>query len=462
MRHNRGHAACGMTAIHELGLMELQNITESHLLASYVKDQLPQITNISDHELVHIVGGYPGVIDRWTCDTNRFSLKTVDELQRVADQARTTRYPEFDQLLSSLSDAERELAMRLAFFPRIEESHWETYKDIILDRLDQDVLYSLQQKNILEEGVTYGHDTRHLEARNWFLSPERNYGWQSQEEISALIFRLAVRVDSPTSTVRPFAEVLAYFGPVVDKLQLRETCRALCVAAQSMFSLENINIKALMAGRLCVRESIEVAPLIAMGLNNALQCAKKRRECDTRDAVLDELRQLHRSTGLETDIREWLACGLYNTLIDADDEDDLLRCQGILCEIRELHSSWPHDDRVREYFAMGLVNAGNYFKARDVLDLRDNCLDELRQLHNSWPQDILIRGFLTNALFNNINDATRENDLTRRDNFLLELRSLAKRFSDDIKVQRELGSALGNTANAHLVVRRLLLVTMSE
>jgi hypothetical protein len=148
-------------------------------------------------------------------------MRTFADLKRVANEARRCRYGEFDALLSGLSNDERKLAIRLAFFLRLDRQNWEIYKDVLLDGLNHELLFALQQNNVLEDEYAYGHDTRHLEARSWFLR-ERKYRPQSEYETTASIFRLACRVDSRKPAVRPFAEALVSFASLADELQLND------------------------------------------------------------------------------------------------------------------------------------------------------------------------------------------------------------------------------------------------
>jgi hypothetical protein len=87
--------------VYKLGLMRCKNVTEGHLLATYVKEQLFKLENITDDGLLELIGGYPGVIDRWISDSNRTNIRTLADLRRIADDARERRYGEFSTLFFS-------------------------------------------------------------------------------------------------------------------------------------------------------------------------------------------------------------------------------------------------------------------------------------------------------------------------------------------------------------------------
>jgi hypothetical protein len=51
--------------IYKLELMHIENVTKGHLLATYLKNELPNLGDVPNDQLLELVGGYPGVIDRW-------------------------------------------------------------------------------------------------------------------------------------------------------------------------------------------------------------------------------------------------------------------------------------------------------------------------------------------------------------------------------------------------------------
>jgi hypothetical protein len=121
--------------------------------------------------------------------------------------------------------------VRLALFPRLKSEDWIDYKEILLEGIDDELLLALRDKKVLEEDYAYGHETRHLAARRWFLEHLRA---QTEFEASALIFRLACRVHSVEPSTWPFASALAWFASLSEELALNDSSRALSGAALAL------------------------------------------------------------------------------------------------------------------------------------------------------------------------------------------------------------------------------------
>jgi hypothetical protein len=106
-------------------------------------------------------------------------MTSFSELQIVADAAQRYRYLEFEELLPPSSENELKLAMRLALFPPLDSEGWTTYKDILLEGIESELVLALRDKTVLEEDYAYGHETRHFAARRWFLT---RYHAQTENE----------------------------------------------------------------------------------------------------------------------------------------------------------------------------------------------------------------------------------------------------------------------------------------
>jgi hypothetical protein len=174
--------------IYELPPMNLEDSGTRYLFVESLRDQLTNLKTVTDAQLLQLVNGFPGVVSRWLSASNRSKMTSFSDLRMVADEAQRYKYFEFDQLLPPCSTNERKLAVRLALFPNLDSEDWTTYKDIILEGIDDELLPALQDKKVLEEDYGYGHETRHAAARRWFLEHLRA---QTEYEASALMFRLA-------------------------------------------------------------------------------------------------------------------------------------------------------------------------------------------------------------------------------------------------------------------------------
>jgi hypothetical protein len=86
---------------------------------------------------------------------------------------------------------------------------WNIYKDILLRGVDDEHLLTLRDNNVFEEDYAYGHETRHVAARRWFLE---HFPARTKKEASALMFGLACYVDSIEPSTWPFVRVLLWLG----------------------------------------------------------------------------------------------------------------------------------------------------------------------------------------------------------------------------------------------------------
>jgi hypothetical protein len=231
-------------------------------------------------------------------------MTSLSDLQKVAEAAQQGRYFEFDELLPSCSDAERKLAMRIALFPRLDHEDWNIYKDILLHGVDDEPLLALRDNNVFEEDYAYGHETRQVAARRWFLE---HFPARIKNEASALMFSLACRVDSTEPSNWPFVRALIWFASLADEFKLDDVTRSLGIAAASLVSDVEVNTNLrLSAIRLCVQQQPRVAPLIAMGLLNHLGFAKRQNDLERRDALLEEIRRLQQAWPQDPAVRELL------------------------------------------------------------------------------------------------------------------------------------------------------------
>jgi hypothetical protein len=163
-------AASPEAEIHELPLMNFGDSTTRYVFADFLRDRLTNLKGVTDDQFLQLVDGFPGVVSGWLSPSNRLEMTSFSDLRRVADAAQQYRYFEFDELLQPCSTNERKLAVRLALFAHLDSEGWSTYKYILLpEGIDDELLLALRDKKVLEEDYAYGHETRHVAARRWFL-----------------------------------------------------------------------------------------------------------------------------------------------------------------------------------------------------------------------------------------------------------------------------------------------------
>src|SRR5258705_13589567 len=130
--------------------MHLETAVIRQVLLDSIRDQVPATRNVADNELIRLIDGFPGVLDRWLSDSQREEMKSISDLQREAAAAQDYRYLEFDVLLPRLSGDERQLAIRLTLFSGLDRERCEVYHDILFDGLDAQLVCELHAKNVLE------------------------------------------------------------------------------------------------------------------------------------------------------------------------------------------------------------------------------------------------------------------------------------------------------------------------
>jgi hypothetical protein len=94
--------------------MDLSDGRIRQILLDKVRDRVPAAGSTADGELLSLIDGFPGVLERWLHELPHFELKDDFDLRREAVNAQEYRYVEFDRLLGNLSPEERRMAMRIA------------------------------------------------------------------------------------------------------------------------------------------------------------------------------------------------------------------------------------------------------------------------------------------------------------------------------------------------------------
>jgi hypothetical protein len=389
----------GGVYVHTLGEMDLVDGIEQRRMISYLRaqPQLHALENVPDGRVLELVGGYPGVIYRWTAEDARGTARILDGLEQLVEDANEFRYRDLEELLRNLGGDGRKLAARIALVPLVEAADtWRALRPIILTNLDPNALDDLKLSNVLDKGVevpSFGHTTRRDAARS-FLGRRRTEAIRAEAEY--LIPALARAVIALDASAISFGEALRGLRDTAAQYNLGSLPLALCEMARTLFGERPSSFECVIEGTQQAIRSREAGLgfILAAGLFNTLIHAKAEDDLARRDTLLDELRALARSYPDDAVVRDWLAGGLFNTLIDTKAEDDLARRDTLLDELRALARSHPDDAVVRDRMARGLFNTLIHTKAEDDLARRDTLLDELHALARSYPDDAAVRELL--------------------------------------------------------------------
>jgi hypothetical protein len=427
---------------------------ESHGLATFVRKLVPAAAALNDEELLRLIDGYPGVVYQWTSEYQSAHMHTLADLQKVAKDAQNNRFSDLEALLPDLDGDPRRLAIRLALLPPDDQT-WPTLRNEWLGDLTEGLIDDLAHDKVLEsrDPPGFGHAKRWEAARDWLLEHRRTAVRSETEGLIARLatpVRLATRVGGLDRVFLPHTAALRSLLSETREVGAGDAWTATCQAAATLFGdLSSVDETLVRGANQARSEALgAMAPLLAVGLYNALTAAEANHDMARRDALLDELRALAAAHPADAAVREPLARGLFNTLTYAKAEDDLAQRDALLDELRALAAAHLEDAAVREWLAMGLSNTLIDARAEDDLAQRDALLDELRAMAAAHPADAAVREPLARGLFNTLTHAKAEGDLVRRDALLDELRALAAAHPEDTAVRGQLASGLYNTLNA--------------
>lgn len=414
---------------------------EKQRLTTFLRKVVPACREIdcADDFLV-LIDGYPGVIDNWTRFGEPSRLRTLDNLRNAAAEAQHGRYPEFDRNVPTLDDATRKLCIRLALLPRWSDSTWQTLRSVFMDGITASSLDRLRADGLLEETAppTFGHDSRIEYLIDWLATHRNN---ESREVCTELIFALARKIRESAPDAPLSALALGALAKPAELIRVGDCGRGLCEAARS-FSGNLILGEVLVQGSRQLRNQLDmnVAPVVAMGLFNALEYANIRKDISARDALLDELRSLQQCYSDSGEVRECMARALYNGTSHAALVGDTARQNELLDELDVLQQNYPKDDDVRRCFASGLFNRLKRANIDASIDPRDANIQKLRLLAQEFPEDCHVRGAFASALGDTV--VTYQTEAQLRNDLITELRVLRDCHNDNLVVSQELVRAL--------------------
>jgi len=488
--------ARGPAMVHELDYLDLVSDDEQKKLICYLREQVAVASQIEDGELIRLIDGYPGVIERWTHPYWKSEMKSGEELNKLARDAQENLFTELDILLDKrflCKEDEFRLAIRLALVPEVC-NHWQSLKDVILKERSSTAIDELANKKVLEKRnpPSFGHSQRWEYAQKYFINKQKN---ALTEEVSAIIPALVEKYPSISEDADSVANiiVLAALSRLAyeQELELSTIDLALCQSAASFIGdLTQFDI--LIQEALRIAKTIElsvVPPILCCGLGQALYHVEGRENAYRREAVLEALRALAKAYPKDTHIRVHLAKGLCQILSATGSEGHLECADSLLDELRNLalmdiencevctqlakglvvmlilhkdanklecaftllnelyalRQRYPEDAKVREQLANGLYIAQKHAMDEKQFEHVDKLLNELRELAQAYPEDANLCQSLAYALCNTQEHVINENEFERSDMLLEELRNLAMDFPDDTVVRDKFGESI--TAN---------------
>jgi tetratricopeptide (TPR) repeat protein len=277
----------GAAQRYDLPAFNQTDLKERARLIEFVRQTVSATAHEPEQRLLEMIDGYPGVLHFWTDDVNQTTIRAREDLRSLARDAHALRYLELEHLLDRLpDDTSRTLAARLAFFPRLDRETWNIFRDLLLDGQPQTVVDTLVDSNVLEDQdfPTYGHDTRHTAARQWFIKYKRSLFRRVSEQ---LIEATASCVNGIDKQSLPFLEALVSCSEISQEAGIGSVASCLIHAAQTVFS--NFDSVSYSDYDLLCKQAIErnrsVATLVAISLLNRAHSREQR--CDIDGAIYD-------------------------------------------------------------------------------------------------------------------------------------------------------------------------------
>jgi hypothetical protein len=442
----------GVVEDYDLLPMHLDDPASRSDLLRFLRANVEAAAKGSDEDLLNTISGYPGTLAQWTSNYYASKLHTLEDFKKVAYDANANRFAEFETLLPTLSESERRLSIRLVMLPATSNAQdCAALRTVVMEDGQAKDIDRIKKIGVIElvSPPTYGHAKRAEAAFQWFVI---NSYEELREVCELLILSLGGQIQDIGPRDVPFATSLLTLDPVALEMQLTPVAQGVCQAARTLFSNQDIAANKLIDGAAASTTSKPahrlVAPLLAVGLLNALNAEKKQNALSARDAILEQMRKLFHTYPDIVLVREQFASGLNNALADAIEEDAPAQRDSLLDELRQLRAAYPEDAVVRGELASSLFNVSIAAKQENALDRRDDLVQELRLLSRAHPDDAAAREFATKAIFNSLNSAKEENALDRGDALLNELRHLHVTYPSDAVVRVRLARGLLITAIA--------------
>ena len=341
--------------------MELTALAEQDRLFLWLHEVVPGTKELDADILIQMLDGFPGILRRWK---DRPDIIDEEEFQALAEAAQAYRYQEVGNILEELRVNNRELlefAIRLVMLPEYtSEEEWQPFINVILkDEKNLSILTDLRKFGLLEDDrfPCFGLTARYEFCQRYVTTELRHF---CKPLVELLIISLASQIKLVDESVRPYASALDNLCELIQKkeeLTFDPAYLGILSANKALLEVE-ISTDFLLETSVLTSNTPGIAPLISIGLSNAISYAKGERQQN----LLAELRDLYQAHKDDAAVREWFAKGLFNTFNDAEGE----RPQNLLAELRDLFKAHEDNAAVREQYAKGLYNA--FFYAEGVED----------------------------------------------------------------------------------------------
>jgi hypothetical protein len=365
-------------AIHELKPLDSLATEEQTRLLTTVRALLPSGARVEDAELIGLLDGYPGVLARWR-DCKSELLQANDVLHALtgyAADAQSYRYSEFDVLLPQLRGDALRLAIRLALVPRLDESTWKVLQPVLNAGLPPDTWRQLVRAGVLDRATrsfpSYGHDTRYRAIRKK-LSNHETLGADVLAEAEALLLSCGGQIRSADPSGFPVVGAALAVAEVVPAGDLSGAAKLTVLAVLSLIDKLPESSDFSEAAAVALEYPI-LAPLLAMGLFNAMNAVTQEAQLGVRDALLGELRRLQEAYPADAVVRELLAKWLLIVMIDANHAEQMEVRDALSGDLWQLRIDYPDDAVICETLAVGQamigvsqVKAGKYAEAEETL-----------------------------------------------------------------------------------------------
>lgn len=281
--------------LYELPPMDLSRSDELERLIRYLRINVPGASQFPDDGLLALIDGYPSVIDRWLNTSDRTRVATGAGITELAKDAISLRYRDLEARLADVQDLDqRSVSARVAFLPRINEATWSYFRKLFVEADSDRIVETLKEIHLFDDDArfpTYGHDTRHIAAREWFIREKKP---SSRRLIEELVLSLAAKIDWVEEDSAPLIlALLDLSGPATDT-QIDPAVRSLISAA---FTLVGIHDEVMNGAfdrnypEIIIRDP-SVVPLLALAIMNRAIGKHQRGEIDGELSDYDALSAL--------------------------------------------------------------------------------------------------------------------------------------------------------------------------
>ena len=218
--------------------MHLNSTGEADRLVAHVQAHVDAAKEVSPEEILRLVGGHPGVVKFWLDSAAAGEMRSREDMQAKAQLAHSLRYVDLENRLDGLTGHHLSLAARLAVSAQFSESSWDRLGKAFLRDDELAVLDDLCVGAVLEDRPypTYGHDTRHSAAADWFVAHRRTVARRSVEEV---VGALSKQITGISSTDFPIYEAISGLESVSRRMGIARTAATAFDACKAALEIDD-------------------------------------------------------------------------------------------------------------------------------------------------------------------------------------------------------------------------------